>query len=149
MSSSGNNIINDGKLLTKVLKYIASKASGERKIYIILKLMKYFLIYKIYSNSTVSMEQLLENASSETICSSRPKGISSLNRGSITSVIIKYSFCFNMRRYSSSWSRGRIHKTICGALANSCCRNWTYGTLAQIMQCTELSPLSFAILKVP
>ena len=44
---------------------------------------------------------------------------------------------------------GRMHKTICGTLANSCCRNWTYGTLAQIMQCTELSPLRFAILKVP
>ena len=46
-------------------------------------------------------------------------------------------------------SRGRMHKTICGTLANSCCRNWTYGTLAQIMQCTEQSPLRFAILKVP
>ena len=46
-----------------------------------------------------------------------------------------------------SW--GWMHKTICGTLANSCCRNWTYGTLAQIMQCTEQSPLRFAILKVP
>ena len=45
--------------------------------------------------------------------------------------------------------RGRMHQTICGTLANSCCRNWTYGTSAQIMQCTELSPLRFAILKVP
>ena len=45
--------------------------------------------------------------------------------------------------------RRRMHKTICGTLANSCCRNFTYGTLAQIMQCTELSPLRFAILKVP
>ena len=44
---------------------------------------------------------------------------------------------------------GWMHKTICGTLANSCCRNWTYGTLAQIMQCTEQSPLRFAILKVP
>ena len=43
---------------------------------------------------------------------------------------------------------GRMHKTICGTLATSCCRNWTYGSLAQIMQCTELSPLRFAILKV-
>ena len=51
------------------------------------------------------------------------------------------------RTYSLAW--GRMHKTICGTLANSCCRNWTYGTLAQIMQCTELSPLRFAILKVP
>ena len=42
--------------------------------------------------------------------------------------------------------RGRMHETICGTLANSCCRNWTYGTLAQIMQCTEQSPLRFAIL---
>ena len=46
-------------------------------------------------------------------------------------------------------SRGRMHKTICGTLANSCCRNWNYGALAQIMQCTEQSPLRFAILKVP
>ena len=40
----------------------------------------------------------------------------------------------------------QMHKTICGTLANSCCRNLTYGTLAQIMKCTELSPLRFAIL---
>ena len=50
-------------------------------------------------------------------------------------------------RCAKSW--GRMHKTICGTIANSCCSNWTYGTLAQIMQCTELSPLRFAILKVP
>ena len=34
-------------------------------------------------------------------------------------------------------------------LSEQLCRNWTYGTLAQIMQCTELSPLRFAIFKMP
>ena len=44
---------------------------------------------------------------------------------------------------------GADAQNYCGTLANSCCRDWTYGTLAQIMQCTELSPLRFVLLKVP